>query len=171
MSSDDPHSPDFDHHAHHQRRIAAALSEGDGVLPFHYATCFGCGPASPHGLHLVVRREGKEIRSEITFGREREGAPGIVHGGMVSSACDDFLGFAMYLSPRTSVTRALQVDFVRPALIDVRYDLRGWVEEAHRHKAWFACEATDPDGVVTFTGRALFVNVAGEHFAQGSVTP
>lgn len=114
---------------------------------------------------------GAEVRTEITFANGHAGAPGIVHGGIVSAACDDFLGFALYLSPRTAVTRALQVDFHRAALVGTQYALRGWVEEAAAHKAWFACQGTDPQGRLTFTGRALFVNVPDRHFDQGQVTP
>jgi acyl-coenzyme A thioesterase PaaI-like protein len=156
-----------------QRRLqaAAAFSEQDGPLPSHHPRCFGCGEDAERGMHLVARREGSEVRSEVTFESWQVGAPGIVHGGMVSAACDDFLGFAMYLSPRVGVTRALEVSFVKPALVGVRYALRGWVEDAQERKAWFACEATDPSGVVVFTARALFVNVRETHFQQGIVTP
>lgn len=150
----------------------AAFSGVDQELPPHHPACFGCGPESEPGLHLEVRREGAEILSEITFEDWHTGAPGIVHGGLVSAVCDDFLGFGLYLSPRIAVTRALEVSFGKPALTGVAYALRGWVEEALDTKAWFACEATDPAGVVVFSARALFVNVRGRHFEQGiGVTP
>lgn len=164
MSHDTPHE-------FRTYQAEVAFSGQDGPLPPHHPTCFGCGNESDPGLHLAVRREAGQIHAEVTFADWQAGAPGIVHGGMVSAVCDDFLGFGLYLAPRIAVTRALEVSFGKPALVGVPYALRGWVDEAHEHKAWFAGEATDPDGAVVFSARALFVNVRGRHFDQGMVTP
>lgn len=152
-------------------QVRAALSGVDGPVPAHFPTCFGCGDDSDPGLHLHVRREAGEIFSEVVFAEWQSGAPGIAHGGMVAAVCDDFLGFAHYLSPRTAVTRALNVEFFKPALVGVRYALRGWVDEAHESKAWYACEGTDAVGERVFSARALFVNVRGAHFKQGIGRP
>lgn len=160
-----------DDQAFREIQAMAALSGEDGPLPPHFPSCFGCGEQAEHGLHLHVRREGDEILADYVFAPWQAGAPGIAHGGMVSAVCDDFLGFGLYLSPRVAVTRALQVEFRRPVALGVTYALRGWVEEAHDHKAWYACEAVGADGEVAFSARGLFVGVRKGHFTQGRVTP
>ncbi|WP_396913323.1 PaaI family thioesterase, partial [Mycolicibacterium sp.] len=83
-------------------------------LPSHTTTCMGCGPDNPHGLRLVVHRSGDAVYTDVTFDERHIGAPGLAHGGAVAAACDDVLGFTLWIAGTPAVTRTLTVEYLRP---------------------------------------------------------
>lgn len=148
----------------HLRTVAARIH--DDVLPPHYPSCLGCGPDSPQGFHLQVRREGDEMVAEHVFEDRHSGAPGIAHGGAVATVVDDVFGFLLYVAKAPGVTRKLEVEYLKPVRIGVPYVVRARLDEKDGRKMWVSCECTDPQGVLTFRGKALFLVVGVEHFAQ-----
>ena len=147
---------------------SAAIHTGDGDLPPHHPTCFGCGPDAREGLHLQARREGDEIVAGHTFGERHGGAPGIVHGGLVATVLDDMMGFLASVARVPGVTRRLEVDYLAPALIGVPYELRARLERRDGRKLWTSCTGTGPDGGRVFTATALFVVVPLSHFGKAT---
>ena len=138
----------------------------DEVLPPHYPTCFGCGPESPEGFRIQVRRDGDEVVATHVFEDRHSGAPGIAHGGAVAVAVDDVLGYLLYVVKAPGVTRRLEVDYLKPVLTGVPYVVRGRIDRRDGRKLWVSCECTGPDGVVTFRATGLFVVVELAHFAN-----
>jgi acyl-coenzyme A thioesterase PaaI-like protein len=154
----------------HLRSVVDRLGT-DGPLPPHYPTCLGCGPDAEQGYHLEVRRDGDEVVTDHVFEPRHSGAPGIAHGGAVATVVDDVLGFLLYLEGIPGVTRMLQVEYVKPVLVGVRYTVRGRVDERDGRKVWVSCSGRDADGVEAFRATGLFLEVRLEHFAQATVTP
>jgi acyl-coenzyme A thioesterase PaaI-like protein len=152
----------------HLRSVVGSLD--DEQLPPHYPTCLGCGPEAAQGYHLSVRREGDEVVTEHVFEDRHGGAPGIAHGGAVATVVDDVLGFLLYVVKQPGVTRKLEVEYLKPVLLGVRYTVRGRVDSHEGRKLWFSCSCTDPDGVEAFRAKGLFLVVPLEHFAQGSTS-
>ncbi len=153
----------------HLRTAGLATADGGaGTLPPHSPVCLGCGPASPQGFHLEVRRDGDEVVTTHAFAPRHTGAPGIAHGGAVATVVDDVLGFLLYVVRVPGVTRHLEVDYLAPVLIDVPYEVRGRVERREGRKIWLSCTGTDPSGTTAFRGSALFLEVPLAHFAVGS---
>ena len=74
----------------------------------------GCGPDNPHGLGLVVYRSADVVYADVTFDERHIGAPGLAHGGAVAAACDDVLGFTLWIAGTPAVTRALTVEYLQP---------------------------------------------------------
>lgn len=144
---------------------SVAQDEFTGLLPPHWPTCLGCGPDNSHGFHLQVRREGDDVVAEHAFAEHHSGAPGIAHGGAVATVVDDVLGFVLFVVRIAGVTRHLEVDYLKPVLIGVPYVIRARVESRDGRKLWLSCACTAPDGTVTFTAKALFLEVNLEHFA------
>lgn len=142
------------------------------VLPPHYPTCLGCGPDAEHGFHLRVRREagpdGDDVVTEHVFTRPQSGAPGIAHGGAVATVVDDLLGYLLYVVRRPAVTRKLDVEYLKPVLLDRTYTIRGRVDRLDGRKIWGSCQGLDPDGVEAFRGVGLFVVVPLSHFANAT---
>jgi acyl-coenzyme A thioesterase PaaI-like protein len=137
------------------------------VLPPHYVGCLGCGPQSPHGYHLQVRRDGeRSVVAEHLFTVEQTGAPGIAHGGAVATVVDDVLGFLLYVVDDAAVTRRLVVEYLRPVLVGTSYVVRARVDRVEGRKLFFSCEGTGPDGVVAFRGEGLFIVVDVSHFVR-----
>lgn len=144
----------------------------DDCLPPHYLTCLGCGPSSSQGFHLQVRRDGHEVVADYVFDERHSGAPGIAHGGAVAVAVaavvDDLLGFLLYVLRKPGVTRRLEVDYLKPVLLGVRYTIRGRVERESGRQIWVACEAADAQGATTFTGIGLLIAVELSHFTSAT---
>ena len=69
----------------------------------------GCGPDNPHGLHVEVYRSADSVYADVTFDERHIGAPGLAHGGAVAAACDDVLGFTLWIAGTPAVTRSLTV--------------------------------------------------------------
>jgi acyl-coenzyme A thioesterase PaaI-like protein len=135
-----------------------------GALPPHWPTCFGCGPDAEAGLHAVTRKVGDEVHCSYTFTARHEGAPGIAHGGAVAALVDDVCGGLLFVVREPAVTRTLNVEYLRPVLVGVTYDLVARVDRREGRKLFVACEGTDPDGRLTFRGGGLFLVVDLSHF-------
>ena len=138
----------------------------DEQLPAHWPTCLGCGGDNESGFHLQVRRDGDGVVAEHTFADRHTGAPGIAHGGAVATVVDDVLGYLPYLVPMAAVTRFLEVDYLKPVLAGVPYLVRGRIDSREGRKVWTSCACTAPDGTVTFTAKALYLQVRLDHFAD-----
>ncbi|MBU1801634.1 PaaI family thioesterase [Nocardioides sp.] len=139
-------------------------SEG-GALPSHHAQCLGCGAENPHGHHLVVTRDGPNVvAASHTFDARHVGAPGIVHGGAVATVFDDLYGFLLYSVGDLAVTRKLDVEYLRPVLLDVDYTLRATIAERAGRKIHMAASLEDSTGLLAARSSALFVTVDIDHF-------
>ena len=154
---------------------AAKLARGEvereaGTLPPHYPTCFGCGPEAEYGLHVVARMDGDVIRASYTFGSKHSGAPGIAHGGTVAALVDDVCGFLLFVVRQPAVTRKLEVEYLKPVLVGVPYDLVAKVDSFEGRKLFVSLEGRAPDGELTFRGGGLFLVVDVSHFAQGTTS-
>ena len=155
----------------YEERLRAGLVEREpGTLPPHYPSCFGCGPEAPFGLHLVARRVGDEIHATYTFSSRHAGAPGIAHGGAVAALVDDTCGFLLFVVRRPAVTRKLEVEYLKPVLVGVAYDLVASVVSFEGRKLWVSCEGRSPDGELVFRGGGLFLTVDVSHFDAGKGT-
>lgn len=150
----------------------APLPEGaDGPMRAHTATCFGCGPDNPAGLHLAFVRDGDVVRATTTLPPEHEGAPGLAHGGIVASILDDMSGAIPRALGQRAVTAKLEVDFAAPVVIGRPLDAQAWLESFDGRKIRIVTRLLDGDTVVA-TGRALFLTVPREHFApRDEATP
>ncbi|WP_247597556.1 PaaI family thioesterase [Streptomyces sp. RKND-216] len=139
------------------------------VLGSHYDQCFGCGEKQPHGLHLEARAgEGVTVTAEFTVKPAHQGAPGLAHGGVLTTALDETLGSLNWLMHVISVTGRLEADFVRPVPVDTVLHLDARALARHGRKIY--CTATGriggADGPVAVRADAVFVEVKVEHFVD-----
>jgi acyl-coenzyme A thioesterase PaaI-like protein len=153
-----------------------ALREGrverlPGALPPHYPTCFGCGPESEYGLKVVSRKVGDEVHATYVFSDKHSGAPGIAHGGAVAALVDDVCGGLLFVVREPAVTRTLNVEYLKPVLVGVTYDLVAKVDRREGRKLFVTCEGRDAEGTLVFRGGGLFLVVDLAHFDQGTGTP
>lgn len=136
-------------------------------LPSHHPNCLGCGTENPHGYHLVVVRNGRDaVTATHTFDQKHVGAPGIAHGGAVATVLDDLYGFLLYSSGHLAVTRKLEVEYLRPVLLDVEYTLRATLVECRGRKIHMTATLEDANGALRTQSNALFVTVDLQHFTS-----
>ncbi len=125
----------------------------------------GCGPDNPHGLQLVVYRDGDTVYGDVTFDERHIGAPGLAHGGAVAAACDDVLGFTLWIALTPAVTRSLTVEYLRPVPLHQPHRIAAHITAREGRALHVTGTGTGIDGVTRFTASAVFITVSADHFA------
>jgi acyl-coenzyme A thioesterase PaaI-like protein len=132
--------------------------------------CIGCGADHPAGLHMRLwAGPGMTIEGEVTIDRNHQGAPGIAHGGLLSTVMDEILGAVNYLLWRPSVTVRLEVQFLRPVAVGSRLALRSELLGIEGRKVFARGRATLVDGDAEYPAvdaEGLFLHVPLEHFRE-----
>jgi acyl-coenzyme A thioesterase PaaI-like protein len=141
-------------------------TDGFRQLPSHYDRCFGCGRDHPTGLHLEMWGLDDElrVRGSFTVTEHHQGAPGLAHGGVISAAVDEGMGYLLWLVGTPAVTARLEVDFRRPVPVGSRLELEARVDRQDGRKIW-ATLMGRVDGEIAVEAGALYVMVTLEHFA------
>jgi acyl-coenzyme A thioesterase PaaI-like protein len=140
------------------------------ALGTHYAQCFGCGEDRPDGLKLRVEAgEGVSVTAEFEVTPAHQGAPGLIHGGLLATAFDEVMGAVGWLVRIPAVTGRLEIDYVRPVPVGSVVHFRAWCVGQAGRKLYYRADARleDPrDGLLAARAAALFVAVELEHFVN-----
>jgi acyl-coenzyme A thioesterase PaaI-like protein len=116
-------------------------------------------------LDLRIDLEADVVRGTATFGAPHEGAPGLLHGGLLAAAIDEVLGVATSFAGAPGMTRELTVRYERPTPIHTQLHFTGKLDRADGRKLHVSCEV-EANGVRTATAHGLFIQVGGEKFAE-----
>lgn len=147
-------------------RSAGAPAPGEAVSS-HYRWCMGCGADHPGGLHLrAIAGEGMTMSSTLEVTDFHQGAPGLAHGGMISTAMDEAMGVLNRLLGVPAVTVHLEVDFRKPvpvgAVLYIETRIAGQVGRKIYTEG--SAHIGSVDGPVAVNAAALFLQVPLEHF-------
>jgi acyl-coenzyme A thioesterase PaaI-like protein len=144
--------------------------EPGGALPQHWAKCFGCGDEQPTGLAMhFTATEGIEVVGQLTVAPRYQGGPGVIHGGILTTAFDETQGMACMVLGVPVVTGHLQIDFARPIPLGSVLEFRARIDGTIRRKVYASSEARIVEGPaasneVVATSRGLFLRIKPEHF-------
>jgi acyl-coenzyme A thioesterase PaaI-like protein len=140
----------------------------DRVLPPGARQCFACGDDNPIGMHLEgIRREGDEVRASLHPRPEYQSYPGMLHGGLSSTALDEVMGYAaILLAGIWSATATMEVRFRAPVPYDATLELVAGITEtrSRRVRAWARLHL--PDGTVAVSATGLLVPLPPETAAR-----
>lgn len=169
------------------REVAATLSvlvAGSGGGPrrrtrFARSAVAGGESANAHDLHpfnlgqsgvfppLDMALSGRRIVARTRFGPAWEGPPGLVHGGFLATAFDMASSTLAASLAGPSVTRTLQVRYVRPTFLEA--ELRYEVEAGPVLGRLMDLEGRlYADDVLTLRGTAQFASLSAERFSDRS---
>jgi acyl-coenzyme A thioesterase PaaI-like protein len=144
---------------------ATSLSDTEPrLLPGHTAACFGCGSENGSGLHLEVWRVGDEIYTDVAFDERHLGGPGLAHGGAIAAACDELLGFTVWLIGAPAVTRALTIDYLAPVRLNETHRITAKVDGEKGRAIHVSAKGIGSSERVSFTASGVYVRVPFEHF-------
>jgi acyl-coenzyme A thioesterase PaaI-like protein len=147
-------------------RSPTAPAPGEPI-PSHYTRCYGCGTDHPSGLRLrLFAGEGLSLHGTFTVTDQHQGAPGLAHGGLLTTAFDDALGSLNWLLSSPAVTARLETDFRRPVPVGSTLYIAAEVVGVKGRKVFSRAvgRLDSPDGPVALTAAALFLQVPVEHF-------
>lgn len=147
-------------------RAPGAPQPGDRV-PSHFRWCMGCGADHPGGLHLeVTAGEGMSMSCVLDVTTYHQGAPGLAHGGIISTAMDEAMGVCNRLLGRPAVTVHLEVDFRKPVPVGATLLISSRIAGVVGRKVYTEATARigDAGGLVAVHAAALFLQVPLQHF-------
>ncbi|MGH3415267.1 MAG: PaaI family thioesterase [Actinocrinis sp.] len=135
----------------------------------HYPMCFACGEQQANGLHLkVFADEGVAVTAKFEVGPPHQGAPGLIHGGLLTLAFDEVMGAVHWMLRTPAVTGRLETDFLKPVPLGRTVYLSARCVGVHGRKLYHRAEGRldGPDGQLVARAAALFVEVRLGHFAE-----
>lgn len=90
----------------------------------------------------VVDDRPPELTGVVRLGRVHQGAPGLAHGGLVTTVLDEVMSLALWRTlDRPYVTRLLDTDFRAPMRVGCDIALRASCTGVHGRKAYAQAEA------------------------------
>ncbi|MGD0155300.1 MAG: PaaI family thioesterase [Terracidiphilus sp.] len=133
------------------------------LTPFAHSAsnqCFGCGPANPTGLHLefFLAPDGSVVSLPVVPDAFA-GHPGYLHGGVIATLLDEAMSKAVRAGGHVSMTRKIEVDYLRPVPSGVPLRIEGRVVRNERRKHWAEARVLNEEGRVLAEGKGLFVEV------------
>jgi len=85
-------------------------------------------------VYTRIDRENGVSYGHATPGWQYEGPPGTVHGGIIASIMDNFLGVTQSLCGQTGVTGTLKLRYHARTPLNARLTMKGWVEKSEGRK-------------------------------------
>jgi acyl-coenzyme A thioesterase PaaI-like protein len=129
--------------------------------PSPYNAVIGTG--NPLAAPLVLTaREPAGVRGHVRFGTAYEGAPGLVHGGVLSMVMDQVFGEAAIAAGVGGMTVGLEVRYAAPTPIDCVLEVDGRVVDAGERKVRLE-GSIRVGGTTTVTATATFFRITAEH--------
>lgn len=133
----------------------------------HYRLCFGCGVDHPTGLHLsITASDDLAVDARFTVTDHHQGAPGIGHGGLLSTAFDESLSATNWLLRIAAVTAHLEVGYLAPVPVDSEVFIHASIIASRGRKVWAHATGRlgSPNGPLAVRAASLFIQVPVEHF-------
>ena len=88
--------------------------------------CFACGTNNPIGLKLRFYRQDNYICSDVILTGHHVGWQNMAHGGIISTLLDEVMSWTViYFKKCFSVTRRMQVRYLRPVPVEVPLTVKG----------------------------------------------
>jgi acyl-coenzyme A thioesterase PaaI-like protein len=97
--------------------------------------CFGCGPGNDHGLHLRPERQGDIVVAQFTPTPSHSGWSRVVHGGILASALDETMAYALFLRGEMGMTARMEIRYRRRVVPGDLLTVEAWVNSESRRIA------------------------------------
>jgi uncharacterized protein (TIGR00369 family) len=122
--------------------------------------CFGCGEANPTGLRLefLLAADGSVV-SLPSVPERFEGHPGYLHGGIIATLLDEAMSKAVRARGLTSMTRQMEIDFLRPVPSCTPLRIEGRAVRSEERKHWTEADIRNTQGTILAQAKGLFVEL------------
>jgi uncharacterized protein (TIGR00369 family) len=120
--------------------------------------CFGCGQLNQSGLRLeFLLAEDSSVVSLPRVGDRFEGHPGYLHGGVIATLLDEAMSKAARACGLTTMTRHLEVDYLRPVPSSAPLRLEGRLVRSEGRKHWMEARILDGEQAVLARASGIFI--------------
>ncbi|MCD4721250.1 MAG: PaaI family thioesterase [Desulfobacula sp.] len=135
--------------------------------------CFGCGSENHHGLKMTFERKQEKIRSIVIVPDHLRGWSNIVHGGVLSTICDEIMGWAaMHLAKRFMLTKTINTSFLKPVTIGSKLKALGYIKERiDERNAIMAGEIYNEKGQLCTMSIGEFALFTPDNFKKLNIVP
>jgi uncharacterized protein (TIGR00369 family) len=139
------------------------LHSHEPLTPLAHAAnnrCFGCGPANASGLRLefLLATDGAVVSLPIVP-ESFEGHPGYLHGGIIATLLDEAMSKAVRAQGRPSMTRKMEVEYLRPVPSGAPLRIEGRVVRSEGRKHWAEAVIVDEKETVLASSSGLFIEI------------
>jgi uncharacterized protein (TIGR00369 family) len=123
--------------------------------------CFGCGRANQTGLRLdfLLADDGSVVSFPVVASAF-EGHPGYLHGGIIATLLDEAMSKAVRARGSSSMTRKMEVDYLRPVPSETLLRLEGRIARNEPRKHWAEARILNEKGIVLAEAKGLFIEVS-----------
>lgn len=126
-----------------------------------YKACFVCGSGNPCGLRGVFRTNGKKVYYDFVPSDHHVGYKGRVHGGVISAALDEAMGWTVYVATGGEMfyTWEIQVRFLRPVGPGMKLAVEA--EFGEKRRAYYTARGklVDQEGTVFARAQGKYVAI------------
>jgi acyl-coenzyme A thioesterase PaaI-like protein len=150
------------------QRASNAPKPGDQIIS-HNKSCYGCSEEHETGLHMVMfAGSGLSVVGTFTVTKHHQGASGLAHGGLLSTALDEILGSLNWLLGDPAVTGRLECEFRLPVPVGSILHLHAEILGKERRKIYAVATArlNSVDGPVAVLAHSIYIQVGIEHFLK-----
>jgi acyl-coenzyme A thioesterase PaaI-like protein len=116
----------------------------------------------------ITAGEGLVVHGVFRATEHHQGAPGLAHGGILTTALDEILGSLNWLLAGPAVTGRIECDFRRPVPVGSELHVEAEVVGVKGRKVFTRAvgRLNAPDGPVALAAAALFIQVPLQHFVD-----
>lgn len=116
----------------------------------------------------ITAGEGLTVSGVFRVSEHHQGAPGLAHGGVLSTALDEILGSLNWLLAGPAVTGRLECDFRRPVPVGTDLVINAEVAGVKGRRVYTRATGHlgSAEGQVAVRAAAIFVQVPLQHFVD-----
>ena len=116
------------------------------------------------GLNFDWTFEDEHLEAEYVVPERYQGAPGMVHGGIVAALLDEACAQAARLAVTPAVTSRLEIRYLAPVPVEQPLRVTGEISDVRERRATAEATIRDESGLMLAHARAECVEVRPEHF-------
>ena len=125
----------------------------------HTESCFGCSTTNPASLGIALTTTPDGAEGRVRFGPDTEGAPSLVHGGLLATLADEVMGYVQHGGNAVRLTAEMSLRYRRPTPVNTELRCRAYAGETtgRRFHVHAVITTADDDTTVLAEADATYV--------------
>ncbi|MGO0122091.1 PaaI family thioesterase [Desulfothermobacter acidiphilus] len=119
--------------------------------------CFACGSDNPIGLKLRFFDDEDRVRAHFRVQQEHQGWPGIIHGGLLATLCDEAMAQWLWRRGILAFTGELRVRFRQEVAVGEDVVVEAWLQAQRGPLYLLAAQVLNPAGEPAVTAEGKFI--------------